>query len=56
MVDDGGTGVVVMWRMIEARRRNISYTWRGLGGDLSTGVSGTWRQVVCRESHCTLVA
>jgi hypothetical protein len=31
-VDGGGTGVVVMWRMIEARGRNISYTWRGVGG------------------------
>ena len=55
-VDGGGTGVVVMWCMIEARGRNVSYTWRGVGGGLSTGVSGAWRQIVCRESHCTLVA
>jgi len=52
----GVTGVVVMCRMIEARWRNISHTWRGVGGGLSTGVSGACRQVVRRESHCTLVA
>ena len=26
LVDDGGTGVVVMWRMSEARGRNILCT------------------------------
>ena len=30
LVDDGGTGVVVVWRMSEARGRNILYTARGL--------------------------
>ena len=37
----GGTGVVVTCPMIEARGRNISYMWRGLGGGLSTGVSSS---------------
>ena len=49
VVDGGGTGVVGMWRMIEARGQNISYTLRGVGGGLSTGALGAWRQVVCRE-------
>jgi len=31
-VDGGGAGVVVLWHMIEARGRNISYIWRGVGG------------------------
>ena len=38
----GGTGVVGMWRMIEARGQNISYTLRGVEGGLSTCVSGAW--------------
>jgi hypothetical protein len=37
VVDGGGTGVVVMWRMSEARGRNILYTARD---GSSTGVSG----------------
>ena len=40
VVNDGGTGVVVMWRMSEARGRSILYTARGVGGVSSTGVSG----------------
>ena len=40
LVDGGGTGVVVMWHMSEARGRNILYTARDGGGDSSAGVSG----------------
>ena len=40
VVNDGGTGVVVMWRMSDARGRNIVCTARGGGGGSSTGVSG----------------
>ena len=40
LVDDGGTGVVVVWRMSEARGRNILYTARDGGGGSSAGVSG----------------
>ena len=41
LVDDGGpAGVVVMWRMSEARGRNIWYTARDEGGGASAGVSG----------------
>jgi hypothetical protein len=39
-VDGGGTGVVVMWHMSEARGRNILYTVRGGGGGSSSGASG----------------
>ena len=40
VVDGGGTGVVIMWHMREARGRNILYTARGGGGGSSSGVSG----------------
>ena len=40
VVGSGGTGVVFMWRMSEARGRNILYTVREVGGGSSTGVSG----------------
>ena len=40
VVEGDGTGVVVMWRMSEARGRNILYTARGGGGGSSAGVSG----------------
>jgi hypothetical protein len=40
LVDGGGTGVVVMWRVSEARGRNILYTARDGGGGSSAGVSG----------------
>jgi hypothetical protein len=40
VVDGGGTGVAVMWRMREARGRNILYTARGGEGGSSTSISG----------------
>ena len=40
LVDGGGTVVVVMWRMSEARGRNILYTARDGGGGASAGVAG----------------
>jgi hypothetical protein len=40
LVDGGGTGVEVMWRMSEARGRNILHTARDGGGGSSTDVSG----------------
>ena len=40
LVDDGGTGVLVVWRMSEARCRNILYTARYGGVGASAGVSG----------------
>ena len=56
VVEGDGTGVVVMWRMSEARGRNILYTARGGGGGSSTGVSGARRKIVCKESHLTFEA
>jgi hypothetical protein len=40
LVDDGGTGVVVVWRISVARGRNILYKARDGGGGSLTGVSG----------------
>ena len=56
LVDGGGTGVEVMWRMSEARGRNILHTARDGGGGSSTDVSGAWSRWVNKESHFTLEA
>jgi hypothetical protein len=56
LVDDGGTGVVVVWRMSEARGRIILYTARDGGGGASAGVSGACSRCVSKESHLTLEA
>ena len=56
LVDDGGTGVVVVWCMSAARVWNILYKARDGGGGASAGVSGAWMRCVRRESHFTLEA
>ena len=56
LADDGGTGVVVVWRMSAARGRNILYKVRDGGGGASAGVSGAWMRCMHRESHLTLEA
>jgi hypothetical protein len=57
LVVDGGTGLLVVWRMIAARGRNILYKARGGGGGASAGVSGAWMRCVrSRERHFTLEA
>ena len=56
LVDDGGTGVVVLWRINAARGQNILYKARDGGGGASAGVSGAWMRCMRRESHFTLEA
>ena len=56
LVDDSGTGVVVVWPISAARGRNILYKVRDGGGGTSAGVSGAWMRCMHRESHLTLEA
>jgi hypothetical protein len=56
LVDDGGTGVVVVWHISAARGWNILYKARAGGGGASAGVYGAWMRCMRRESHFTLEA
>ena len=56
LVDDCGTGVVVVLPIRVTRGRNILYKARDGGDGVSASVSGAWMRYMRRESHFTLEA